>query len=291
MADLFGQILGVANQRQQGQMEGQSLIQKLQLQAAQAKDQARTRSLADALQQAQTKNYERQSQIPLPGSPEDIARQAALAAQQEERERKRLGLQHDYRMQEIGVEQAGANSRAQISAGKPKTPPRPTEIATRASLVYPRAAEAAQTLERFYTSGAPLKSKASQIPIVGNYLMSDDEQQLNQAAETVASAILRLESGAAVTQNEVRSYAKQFIPQPGEGANVLAQKRATLRTQLEQMRRVASGASGGGEPEVVATPARQTSGAALSDADLWESYVNQGLTPGQATAKVKARKR
>lgn len=133
---------------------------------------------------------------------------------------------------------------------------RPTETTQRAALVYPRAAEAAKVLDKYYRTGAPVKSTAGKIPIVGNYILSEDEQEMNQAAETVASAILRLESGAAITQAEVKSYAKQFLPQPGDGPGVRAQKRATLATQLARIKQVAdqagyedtNGADDSGDP-------------------------------------------
>lgn len=177
---------------------------------------------------------------------------------------------------------AGVAAKNAVQSQKPAPTPRPNETQMRASLVYPRAAQAAATLDKFYTSGAPAKTVASQIPLVGNYLLSDEEQALNQAAETVASAILRLESGAAITQNEVKSYAKQFLPQPGDSKEVLDQKRATLHTQLDRMKAVASAAMGNSAPAdvtethkqtITATEAEQLRAAGVSEATIQDRYI------------------
>lgn len=118
-------------------------------------------------------------------------------------------------------------------------PRQPTEVQSRAKLVYPRAQSAAADLEPFFTSGAPIRSQASRVPVLGNYALSPDEQKMNQAAETIASSILRLESGANYTKNEVESYKKQFLPAPGDSPEVLKQKRATLLEQLDAMKELA----------------------------------------------------
>lgn len=117
---------------------------------------------------------------------------------------------------------------------------RPTEGQMRANLVFPRAEQAAKDLEEFYRDGAPAKTMIARVPgvggMVGNYALSQREQRMVQAAETAASAILRLESGAAITDSEVKSYAKQFLPEAGDGPEVRAQKRRALHMQLDTMR-------------------------------------------------------
>lgn len=111
-----------------------------------------------------------------------------------------------------------------------------TEAQQRANLVLPRAEQAAGNLDEFFEKGAPPRSLMSRVPIVGNFVMSEDEQRMVQAAEAVASAILRMESGAAVTEGEIKSYARQFLPAPGDSPEVRAQKKATLEQQLQAMR-------------------------------------------------------
>lgn len=118
--------------------------------------------------------------------------------------------------------------------------PKPTDFSNKAALVYPRAEQAAHVLDPYFANGAPKRAVLGHVPLIGNYMVGDDAQQLNQAAETVASAILRVESGAAISESEVKSYARQFLPEPGDSPEVRAQKRATLQTQLERLKYAAS---------------------------------------------------
>jgi hypothetical protein len=114
-----------------------------------------------------------------------------------------------------------------------------TEFSNKAALVYPRAAEAAALLDPFFDSGVPAVSLLGRATF-GQYGVDAKTQRANQAAETISSAILRLESGAAISEHEVKEYAKQFLPQPGDSKELLKQKRATLKTQLERMRQAAT---------------------------------------------------
>lgn len=115
-----------------------------------------------------------------------------------------------------------------------------TEFSNKAALVYPRAQEAFATLDKFFTSGIPAKQGLGRLPGVGNLVLSPEEQVAQSAAETVSSAILRLESGAAISEHEVKEYAKQFLPQIGDSKEVLQDKRHRLQTQLERMRQAAN---------------------------------------------------
>lgn len=146
---------------------------------------------------------------------------------------------------------------ASVGPAKPATPligRQPTEIQSRARLVVPRAEAAAAELERFFTSGAPVKSEMGKVPLVGNFVLNKDEQMMNQAAETIASSILRLESGANYTKNEMLSYKKQFLPAPGDSPEVLAQKRATLQEQLRSMRELADRGPAGRQSPPTSSP-------------------------------------
>lgn len=139
--------------------------------------------------------------------------------------------------------------------------PKITDFSNKAALLYPKAEQSAKALEKYFTNGAPARALLSRVPLVGNYGLSADEQAMNQAAEAVASAFLRLESGASISESEIKSAAKQFLPQPGDSPEVRTQKRATLQTQLEQMRQAASPSMGSAKPNPVA-PSVAPSGAA-----------------------------
>lgn len=144
----------------------------------------------------------------------------------------------------------------------------PTEFERKAGLLAPRAVQAAEILDEFYTKGAPATSKLSGVPLIGNYMLSDDEQRMVQAAEEVSTAILRLESGAAISEHEVKSYAKQFLPVPGDGPEVLQQKRAALQTAVAQI----TEAAGRAAPKGATAPA----GAPSTSGNPFEDLVPKG---------------
>jgi len=61
---------------------------------------------------------------------------------------------------------------------------------------------------------------------MGNYLQSADRQKYEQAVRQFGSALLRKESGAAISQSEYEMTDKTYFPQPGDAQAVIAQKRA-----------------------------------------------------------------
>lgn len=64
----------------------------------------------------------------------------------------------------------------------------------------------------------------SMVPVVGNYGTSDKFQMADQAQRDFINAVLRRESGAAISASEFDHARKQYFPQPGDGKEVLAQK-------------------------------------------------------------------
>lgn len=77
------------------------------------------------------------------------------------------------------------------------------------------------------------------IPLVGNYLVSSDKQRLDQAQRNFINASLRRESGAAISPSEFASANAQYFPQPGDGSEVLAQKKQNRLRQIEGLARAA----------------------------------------------------
>ena len=75
------------------------------------------------------------------------------------------------------------------------------------------------------------------IPLAGNSMVSNEFQQFNQAQRDIINAILRRESGAVISDQEFANADKQYIPQPGDSDQVLAQKKRNLRTVLESYKR------------------------------------------------------
>ena len=74
---------------------------------------------------------------------------------------------------------------------------------------------------------------------VGNQIASTDRQRFNQAKLDFASALLRKESGAAVTLAEINHVDVQYFPQPGDGPEVIAQKRRNRVAAMQGIMREA----------------------------------------------------
>lgn len=59
----------------------------------------------------------------------------------------------------------------------------------------------------------------------GNYLIDGVRQQARQAEESFVEAVMRKDSGAAIQPYEMQAGRVRFFPQPGDGPEVIAQKR------------------------------------------------------------------
>lgn len=74
----------------------------------------------------------------------------------------------------------------------------------------------------------------SNIPFgYGNQMAGKDYQQITQAQRDFINAVLRRESGAAISPQEFDNAALQYFPQPGDDPDTVSQKLANQRTQLE----------------------------------------------------------
>lgn len=68
-------------------------------------------------------------------------------------------------------------------------------------------------------------------------VQSADYQRFSQAKSQFITALLRQESGAAIGWKEFTRYDKEFFPQPGDAAEVIAQKRQARAAATAAMRR------------------------------------------------------
>lgn len=59
-----------------------------------------------------------------------------------------------------------------------------------------------------------------------NWTQSPQQQQVEQAQRDFVNAVLRRESGAAISEGEFDNARRQYFPQPGDSPEVIAQKRA-----------------------------------------------------------------
>lgn len=71
---------------------------------------------------------------------------------------------------------------------------------------------------------------------VGNYLQSPEYQQAEQAGKEFLQAILRKDTGAAITKEETDEYGSVYLPRPGNSPELLAQKKASRTRALEALK-------------------------------------------------------
>lgn len=85
--------------------------------------------------------------------------------------------------------------------------------------------------------GTSLAGKiASGLPL-GNYAQSQEYQKYKQASSNFITALLRQESGAAISKSEFDRYEREYMPQPGDGPDVLAQKSEARRVAIDGMKK------------------------------------------------------
>ncbi|RWP40157.1 MAG: hypothetical protein EOR04_19620 [Mesorhizobium sp.] len=71
---------------------------------------------------------------------------------------------------------------------------------------------------------------------VGNYLQSPEYQQAQQAGTEFLQAILRKDTGAAITAQETAEYGKVYLPRPGDSPETLTQKQMSRKRALEALK-------------------------------------------------------
>lgn len=75
-----------------------------------------------------------------------------------------------------------------------------------------------------------------QLPVVGNFAKSEGYQQAEQAGKEFLQAILRKDTGAAITADETSEYGSVYLPRPGDTPATLEQKKVSRRRALEAIK-------------------------------------------------------
>lgn len=89
-----------------------------------------------------------------------------------------------------------------------------------------RANDANKAITALESEGTSAWNKgAGAIPGAGNYLVGQNAQKFTQAKRDFINAVLRQESGAVISPEEFANAEQQYFPQPGDGPEVIAQKR------------------------------------------------------------------
>ncbi|KAK6697709.1 hypothetical protein SNK04_013804 [Fusarium graminearum] len=84
-------------------------------------------------------------------------------------------------------------------------------------------------------------SALQSLPLLGdsgvvNSLLSPERKQAKQAAAEFLSAILRKDTGAAITQQEFDIYGPMYLPMPGDDRKTLEQKSLAREGALESIK-------------------------------------------------------
>lgn len=83
----------------------------------------------------------------------------------------------------------------------------------------------------------------------GNYLVSPEYQRFDQAKRNFVTAVLRKESGAVISPDEMKQADQQYFPQPGDGQKVMDQKSENRKTAIDGLGRAAGPAYGKAKPD------------------------------------------
>lgn len=122
-----------------------------------------------------------------------------------------------------------------------------TEGQAKANMFGSRMVESDRLLEGLAAEGVTrpslVKRAAEAVPLIGTGLgmaanatvVSDKQQQVEQAQRDFINAILRRESGAVISPQEFDNAQKQYFAQPGDSQAVLAQKKANRQTAIQGM--------------------------------------------------------
>lgn len=105
-----------------------------------------------------------------------------------------------------------------------------------------RANEAINQLEQSGVINPTARGRLRNMPVVGDTFRGDEFRAYDQAIDEFSLAILRRESGAAISAQERAEIARTYFPQPGDGPQTVEQKRQARIAVIEDMRRASNGA-------------------------------------------------
>jgi hypothetical protein len=113
-----------------------------------------------------------------------------------------------------------------------------------------------------------------------NWAHSPSYQKYDQASRDFVNAVLRRESGAAISQSEFENAYKQYLPRPGDSKEVLAEKQRNRQDAI-------AGIAGGGGPNYRPPFTFDQSGALVRSQNPQQGVVSRqqdGITQEQYNA-------
>lgn len=245
MSSLFGSLLGVANQNQQGEMQGQQLLRQYMEQQDADKLAQRKQSFAEMLQAAQAGNYQSEMQDRLwkqqhptidPNAPEVLARKQSMETQKIKDEN-----QFGYHAPVMPFEPTGitdpnnptgspqlgrfdkrTGATTPTGYGKPVAQ-KASDVATFSSSSLEGAQRAHQNLTQF---GSTLQANGP----IGNFMVGHNPldhtlQQANQAADSWVAFATPIQYRGRTTKVESDLVRKGQVPVMGDNAATINQKK------------------------------------------------------------------
>lgn len=116
-----------------------------------------------------------------------------------------------------------------------------TEVQGKSSMFGTRAAQADLILHKYEDIIDKEGLMAAQaVPFgLGNYFLNANQQRVDQAQRDFVNAVLRQESGAAISAGEFENAKRQYFAQPGDTKEVIAQKRQNRKLAIQGFKRQA----------------------------------------------------
>ena len=135
--------------------------------------------------------------------------------------------------------------------------PKLTEAQGKANLYQSRAAESDRIMTELEGKYSPMainaKQKVGETWMIGggleagaNAMLPENAQKVEQSQRDFVNAILRQESGAVINPDEFKNAQKQYFPQPGDGKQVIDQKKKNRATAIAGLKVMAGPAAKGG---------------------------------------------
>lgn len=119
-----------------------------------------------------------------------------------------------------------------------------TEGERKSNIGFTRAEEASKTLDQLDMGNAT--SWVDKLPLVGGLgkmVLSDDERKFQQASDAFLTGVLRTESGATITDEELEQARRIYIPSSIDPRSVREQKRQARKVALDALRTAAGRAA------------------------------------------------
>jgi hypothetical protein len=143
----------------------------------------------------------------------------------------------------------------------------PTEEQSKASSFATRMENAEASVAGLENQGTNTQQRAIENytpDIIGRRLLTPEYQRYTTARSQFITALLRRESGAAVSPHEFERYDREFFPQPGDSPQQIIDKKHARKVAIENMKRSAGSSYQSPEPPPPFLPSQQSAPSAPS---------------------------